>query len=142
MYDLRNTTLIEVLNNESEETNFKVIDIDDDEFTDSQSESLDTVSVQNLPTPTIVSLESNGILIIKFDKSLRVPEEYDQIPDTEVALRFMSARKETYLMTEGYREFDIRPALELQIQPGDGKEKSTLDFTWEIIEFTANEVKI
>ena len=45
-------------------------------------------------------------------------------------------------MEEGYRDFEIRPALELQVQPGDDKETSILEFTWEIIEFTPTTVKI
>ena len=44
-------------------------------------------------------------------------DAYKNISRTEVALRFASAiREETYLTEEGFKNFEIRPALELQIQ--------------------------
>ena len=67
--------------------------------------------------PTIESLDNDGLLTIKFDKKLKVPDNYKVIEDSEVALRFMQAeiRNETYMTERGYREFQIRPALELHV---------------------------
>ena len=134
-----------MFNNENEETQFKTISVHDVIFVDEESET-EKESTSNvmskLPKPTIEGLDNDGVLTIKFDKKLKVPDEFKSIEDAEVALRFMKARTETYLTMDGYREFEIRPALELQIQPGEGKEVSSLNFTWEIIEFTASEVKI
>ena len=73
------------------------------------------VETQKLPNPIIDRLENNGVLVIRFDKKLRVPEQYKKIEEAEVALRFMTARNETYVTSEGFRDFEIRPALELQI---------------------------
>ena len=73
---------------------------------------------------------------------MRIPNRYKKIEQAEVALRFTAARNETYLTMQGYKDFEIRPALELQVQPSNTKEKTNLDFTWAIVEFLATEVKI
>ena len=69
--------------------------------------------------PTIESLDNDGLLTIKFNKKLKVPSNYKVIEDSEVALRFMQAdvRNETYMTKTGYKQFQIRPALELHAQP-------------------------
>ena len=146
VYDLRNTTLDDVLNNKNEDVSFLKISLQDalyDYDADEQAEYLAKQEFKGkLPTPTIESLGNDGLLTIKFDKKLRVPDKYKKIETEEVALRFASARNETYLTMQGYKDFQIRPALELQIQPSETQEAENLDFTWEIVEFTDTQVVI
>ena len=94
--------------------------------------------------PTIESLDNDGLLTIKFNKKLKIPPNYKVIEDSEVALRFMQAevRNETYMTKSGYKQFQIRPALELHAQASEGQDPDKLDFTWEIVEFRETEVKI
>ena len=73
VYDLRNTTLDEVFNNRNEDTSFKEISIHDVVF-DYDKEELEESQIREtaayqgkLPTPTIESLDNNGVLTIKFD---------------------------------------------------------------------------
>ena len=51
-------------------------------------------------------------------------------------------RNETYMTKTGYKQFQIRPALELHAQPSQGQDPDKLEFTWEIVEFRETEVKI
>ena len=91
VYDLRNTTLDAILNNEDQNANFRTVSIHDVLFNyDGEEEPEPVVAITSeLPVPTIESLDNNGVLTIKFDKKLRVPERYKTIEEAEVALRFM-----------------------------------------------------
>ena len=42
-----------------------------------------------MPVPTIESLDNDGLLTIKFNKPLKVPDDISVIEESEVALRFM-----------------------------------------------------
>jgi len=94
------------------------------------------------PVPYIVGLDNAGVLTIGFTKKMQVPANLTanltRIKDEEVALRKLAARTETYLTESGYRDFDIRPALELEVIPSGASEPHKLDFEWELIEFLAN----
>lgn len=46
------------------------------------------------------------------------------------------SRTETYLTEDGYQDFQIRPALDLQIAPAPDSEPEALAFNWEIVEYT------
>ena len=58
--------------------------------------------------PKIESLSTDGLLTIRFNKRMRVPERYREIEESEVALRWLEAegnqgRNETLLVGEGLR---------------------------------------
>lgn len=42
-----------------------------------------------LPVPKIESLSSDGLLTIRFNEKMKVPERYRDIEDSEVALRWL-----------------------------------------------------
>ena len=99
--------------------------------------------------PRIESLSSDGILTIRFNKKMQVPERYRDIEESQVALRWLEAegnadgKNETVLIGEGFRSFEIRPALDLKVVPFDESlEPQDIAFTWEITSFKENEVKI
>jgi len=88
-------------------------------------------------------------LTIRFDRPLKPPARVKAVEDSQVALRWLQAegnilpKNETYLIGEGYTQFEIRPALDLRIIPAtDGLAPEDIDFTWEIVAFRENEVQI
>ena len=90
VYDLRNTTLEEVFNNENEESIFQEIGLQDFTFEEISEDEENQYPFQgNLPVPTIESLDNDGLLTIKFNKPLKVPDDISVIEESEVALRFM-----------------------------------------------------
>ena len=64
-----------------------------------------------------------------------------------MALRWLTgdgnvpAKNETYLIGEGFRDFDIRPALDLQIVPSQNSDPVNMNFSWEIVSFDKNAVQ-
>ena len=63
-------------------------------------------------------MDSKGILKIGFNQKMKVPKSLDALNESKVALRWTEAKryhKETYLTPEGYRDFEIRPAVDLQL---------------------------
>jgi hypothetical protein len=48
---------------------------------------------------------------------MKVPKSLDALNEQKVALRWMQNKSynETYLTPEGYRDFEIRPAVDLQL---------------------------
>ena len=69
------------------------------------------------PKPFVKSLDTNGLLKIGFDQKMKIPKSLDALNEQKVALRWMksNAYNETYLTPEGYRDFEIRPAVDLQL---------------------------
>jgi hypothetical protein len=67
-----------------------------------------------------------------------------------VALRWLKAdgniepKNETLLIGDGFKDFEIRPALDLKVFPAEegGITPQDIAFTWEIVSFKENEVKI
>jgi len=58
-------------------------------------------------------------------------------------MRWLKARNETYLTEEeGYRDYEIRPALELLVQPSEDSDPMKLNFTWEFVDFTQDELLV
>lgn len=82
-------------------------------------------------------------MTISFSQPLAVPEEYTEIKDSEVAFfRSTQSRTETYLTEDGYVDFEIRPALDLQIAPAPDSEPEALQFDWDIVEYKESYVVI
>jgi len=94
------------------------------------------------PIPFLKSLDNLGVLKIGFDRALKLPANITAVRDKEVALRWLASRTETYLLDDGYKDFDIRPALELQVEPGDDSDPYFLEFTWELLDFTEKEITV
>ena len=65
-------------------------------------------------------MDPSGLLKIGFDQKMKIPKDISLLNKQKVALRWMQAGKsyynETYLTPEGYRDFEIRPAIDLQLQ--------------------------
>jgi len=89
-----------------------------------------------VPIPRVESITNDGKMKIAFSAALQVPDDFQQVKEQEVALRSGASRTETYLTDTGYVDFQIRPALDLQIAPADSSEPEKLSFDWEIIEYT------
>lgn len=96
------------------------------------------------PKPYVKGLNSSGGLTVGFDQKMAVPDNIDEINNAEVALRWMQSRvrTETYLTPEGYRDFEIRPAVDVQIQPSLDSDLSNPSFDYKITDFTETEMKI
>lgn len=54
----------------------------------------------------------------------------------------MQAKKETYLTPEGYRDFEIRPSLDIQVIPSPNSDPIKLDFNFDLVSFDNNELKV
>ena len=67
---------------------------------------------------------------------MNIPEEYANLKEKEVAFKKLQSRTETYLTETGFQDFEIRPALDIQIAPAPDSDPEKLSFDWEIIEFT------
>ena len=79
---------------------------------------------------------------------MKIPD-LEALTDSRVALRLTQAiseneiTTETYLTDEGYADFQIRNAIEVNMAPSDATEDPIqVDFSWEIISFTEYEAKI
>jgi len=71
------------------------------------------------PKPFVKSLDPSGLLTIGFDQKMKIPKDISLLNRQKVALRWMQSGNnyynETYLTPEGYRDFEIRPAIDLQL---------------------------
>jgi hypothetical protein len=68
------------------------------------------------PKPYVQSLTPSGILKIGFTSPMKVPKDLKALNDKKVALRWNQANdKETYMTPDGYREFEVRPAVDVRL---------------------------
>jgi hypothetical protein len=69
------------------------------------------------PKPFVKSLDPKGILKIGFTEKMKIPKSLQALNDQKVALRWTQSRyqNETYMTPDGYRDFEIRPAVDLQL---------------------------
>lgn len=79
---------------------------------------------------------------------MKVPN-LNSLLESKVALRLTQAvtenevSTETYLTDEGYGEFEIRNAIEVNMSPSDATEEPVkIDYSWEIVSFTEYEAEI
>ena len=73
---------------------------------------------------------------LTFSTDMQIPEDFNNLKNEEVAFKKLQSRTETYLTETGYQDFEIRPALDIQIAPAPDSEPEKLSFDWEIVEFT------
>lgn len=93
------------------------------------------------PKPFVKALTPDGKLTIGFSSKMKVPKDVSALNDQKVALRWAQAETETYMTSEGYREFDIRPAVDLQLNPSPDSTGNT-DFTYKIVGMTPDDMSI
>lgn len=65
-------------------------------------------------------MDESGVMKIGFGTKMKVPKDLSTLNNQKVALRWTQAANsynETYLTPEGYRDFEIRPAIDLQFVP-------------------------
>ena len=95
--------------------------------------------------PYVVGMSQESIIIIAFTTEVDLAEQ-NEIKNTEVAVvpkrTLQGDRTETLLTEEGYRQFDIKPALEFSVIDSVTEKEINVDFEWEIIEFAKDHVKI
>ena len=79
---------------------------------------------------------------------MKIPD-LEALTDSRVALRLTQAiteneiTTESYLTDEGYADFQIRNAIEVNMAPSDATEDPIeVDFSWEIISFTEYSAEI
>lgn len=66
------------------------------------------------------SLGADGKLKIGFTQKMKIPKDLKALNDQKVALRWTQSNDktvETYMTQDGYRDFDIRPAVDLKLSP-------------------------
>lgn len=97
---------------------------------------------QTPPKPFVQSLSSDGVLTIGFDQLMKVPQNVIDMLKQQVAIRWLKAYNETYLTPDGYRDFEIRPALDIQIQPSPDSNPIDLGFNYDLVSFENNQLKI
>ena len=87
------------------------------------------------------SLTPDGKLTVGFTSKMKVPKDLSALNNQKVALRWTQSSKETYMTKDGYRDFDIRPAVDLKLNPSPDS-TGNQDFSYEIISMTPNDMTI
>lgn len=91
------------------------------------------------PKPFVKSLDTTGRLTIGFDQRMKIPKSLKQLNDQKVALRWLQSSNnyynETYLTPEGFRDFEIRPAVDLSLETSLESDYPDQQFTYEIVDF-------
>ena len=54
----------------------------------------------------------------------------------------MESTTETYLTPDGYRDFEIRPSLDIQVIPSPDSDPIKLGFNFDLVSFDNNELKV
>ena len=90
------------------------------------------------PQPFVSSLNSRGEMKLGFDQKMYVPVGMDlnDLVNKKVALRWLQAFNETFLTPDGYRDFEIRPAIELTMGFTPDSNVTASKFSYNITNFT------
>jgi hypothetical protein len=95
-------------------------------FNFTQKEQLELISKQkSWPGAFISKIEQNGLMHVKFDRKMKIPDHPEYIKNETITLN-----ETTY------------PILNLTAIPGKFSEKSMLGFNWTFIKFTPSEMLI
>lgn len=111
-------------------------------FVENQEKKADVASP---PKPFVKSLGADGKLKIGFTQKMKIPKDLKALNDQKVALRWTHSDAktvETYMTQDGYRNFDIRPAVDLKLSPSTDSEAGASGFQYEIVGFTESEMVI
>ena len=76
---------------------------------------------------------------------MKVPKSLQALNDQKVALRWLSDKQyynETYLTPDGFFDFEIRPAVDLQLIMSPESKYQEQEFTYKITDFTPNDMTI
>ena len=100
------------------------------------------VSIQ----PEIIDMDVQGTTKVKFPFKVKVPEEYENIKNRDVIFRQASvqrgAKEETLRTESGFKDFVVRPAIDVNVQQTVEDPDANLGLDWEILEFTEDYVTI